>query len=218
MKNARGFFGQLLHPIWHLFLNGLFAILPITVTLGLLNLSTRMILEWLRPLQELLVRHLPNLMKAIPYAEVAIVIVALVLLGSLLNLFLMRSVVHTIEELVVRIPLIRPIYSGVKQLVTAFSIQDKMTFKRVVVVEFPRPGIYSLGFLTSELPAEIAPDTKQKFFSVFIPTTPNPTSGFFVMVQESDLRMTTLTRQEAMAMIISGGIIQPDRFDSSEAE
>lgn len=97
--------------------------------------------------------------------------------------------------------------------VQAFSIQDKITFKQVVLVEFPRPGIHSVGFLTSELAPELTLNNPQKCYGVFIPTTPNPTSGFFVVVPESDMHIVDLTRQEAMAMIISGGIIQPERLN-----
>ena len=119
---------------------------------------------------------------------------------------------YQFEEILFKVPLVRPIYSGIKQLIHAFSIQDKITFKKVVLVEFPRTGIYSLGFLTSELPVSIAPTTETKFYNVFIPTTPNPTSGYFIILSEKDFKEVDLTRQEAMAMIISGGIIQPERL------
>ncbi len=93
---------------------------------------------------------------------------------------------------------------------------EQLKGKKVVLVEFPRQQIYSLGFLTSELQPEIAPNKKQKFFNIFIPTAPNPTSGYFVIAPEEDLIIVDLTRQEAMAMIISGGIIQPERFTKKD--
>ena len=99
-----------------------------------------------------------------------------------------------------------------KKLVQAFSVQDKISFKQVVLVEFPRLGIYSLGLLTSELRQDLAPDKDKKFFNIFIPTTPNPTSGYFVILPQDQVTIIDITRQEAMAMIISGGIIQPERF------
>jgi uncharacterized membrane protein len=102
------------------------------------------------------------------------------------------------------------VYSGIKKLVDAFSFQDKVSFSKVVMVEFPRTGIYSIGFLANELDEKISPDTSKKYYSIFIPTTPNPTSGFLVLLPEDQITIINITRQEAMAMIISGGIIQPD--------
>ena len=77
-------------------------------------------------------------------------------------------------------------------------------------VEFPRSGIFSLGFLANQVDEKIAPDTEKKYFSIFIPTTPNPTSGFLIVVPEDQITIIEISRQEAMAMIISGGIIQPE--------
>jgi uncharacterized membrane protein len=99
--------------------------------------------------------------------------------------------------------------------VNALSAQDGFTFKHVVLVEFPRVGIYSLGFVMSEFPEQISPksiDKKKRFFSVYIPTTPNPTTGFFVICPEDQFKIVDLTKQEAMALIVSGGILQPERF------
>ncbi len=125
-------------------------------------------------------------------------------------MFLLRPIIHAIENLFSRIPLIRPVYSGIKKLVDAFSFQDKVSFSKVVRVEFPRSGIYSLGFLANQVDEKIAPDAQTKYFSIFIPTTPNPTSGFLIIVPEEQITIIDISRQEAMAMIISGGIIQPD--------
>ena len=195
--------------IWSLFLNGFFTILPITLTVVLFHVFIKLITSWLKPLHQF-VEQTP--LEHIPYAEVILVIVLIFAIGTILKLVLLRSLVHAFEQLLFKLPLIRPVYSGIKQLVTAFSIQDKITFKKVILVEFPRTGLYSLGFLTSELPAELSPQQGKTFFNVFIPTTPNPTSGYFIMAPESDIHVIDITRQEAMAMVISGGIIQPERF------
>ena len=133
-------------------------------------------------------------------------------IGVVIRALFLKRFVLQFEEILFKVPLVRPIYSGIKQLIHAFSIQDKITFKKVILVEFPRPGLYSLGFLTSELPSSIAPTPNEKFYNIFIPTTPNPTSGFFVILSEKEFKEVDLTRQEAMAMIISGGIIQPERL------
>lgn len=197
------------------FLNGLIIILPFTLTVGLFMLSCKILIAWLRPAQELL-EHPIYFIANVPYKailnQIFLIILGLFLIGALVRLLLLEPLVHSFERLLFRIPLVRPVYSGIKQLVKAFSIQDQMTFKKVVLVEFPRKGIYSLGFLTSGLPASIAPESNEQFYNIFIPTTPNPTSGYFVILSEQDFKEIDLSRQEAMAMIISGGIIQPDRF------
>jgi uncharacterized membrane protein len=202
-------FKGFLHRIWTVFLSGLFTILPLTVTIGLFNFSFKLVLNWLAPVQRF-IQNTP--IGKIPYAEIFLVALIIFCVGVVMKVFVLRSLVHALEDVIFQIPLIRPVYSGIKQLVSAFGTQDKLSFKHVVVVEFPRTGVYSLGFMTSELPGEIAPHQNEKFYNVFIPTTPNPTTGFLVLLPEKDITIINLTRQEAMAMIISGGIIQPERF------
>jgi uncharacterized membrane protein len=210
MKNS--FIKTLRHGISlisSLFLSGLFAILPLAITVGLFYTMFNFIMRWIEPLHNTIV---PEVLRDVRYSEFIFVLIFILALGALLRFFLARSIVHAFEKLLSKIPLIRPIYSGLKQLTSAFSMQDKQSFKQVVLVEFPRKGVYSIGFLTSEFHQTLSPDKSIKFFNVFIPTTPNPTSGFFIVVPEAELITSELTRQEAMTLVISGGIIQPERF------
>ena len=212
--NKKNLLGQIVFYLRKFFLNGLIAILPITLTIALFNISFRLIANWLTPLttftQETFLRY-------IPYAEIILAIIIICFIGTLYNFFVLRSLIDSVEKLLFQIPLIRSVYSGIRQLVRAFSVtDDTIGFKKVVLIQFPRKGIYSLGFLTSELQPEIAPNTEQKFFNIFIPTAPNPTSGYFVIAPEEDIIMVDLTQQEAMGMIISGGIIQPEQFTKKD--
>lgn len=220
MKNNQTLLQMISHYIFRAFINGLLTILPFTLTIGLFMLSFRLIINWLRPIQEF-IEHPIIFLTTIPYKAITnqlfLLLLGLFLIGVVIRTLLLRRFVHRIESLIFKIPLIRPVYSGIKQLVHAFSVQDKVTFKKVVLVQFPRQGIYSLGFLTSELPHSIAPEQSKKFFNIFIPTTPNPTSGYFVIISEQNFTTIDLTRQEAMAMIISGGIIQPERLVQKDA-
>ncbi len=193
------------------FLNGLFTILPIILTFGIFAITLRLLQSWLKPISKIQ----PAFLQCIPYSEIILAIIIIFLIGTILKIFVLRSLIHWIEGLFAKIPLVRPIYMGIKHLVQAFSSQDKITFKKIVLIEFPRKGLFSIGFLTSELVTELSPDKEKKFFNVFVPTTPNPTSGHFVIIPEDQISVTNLSRQEAMAMIISGGIIQPDRFLNS---
>lgn len=194
--------------VWSLFLSGLLAILPLTLTIAIFNITFRLVKGWLTPIQKL---NLP-ILRAIPHYEIILVILFILGVGAILQIFILRSLINYAEAFIMRIPLVRPIYGGIKQLVNAFSSQDKVTFKQVVMLEFPIEGVYSVGFLTGEMPQALTPHTAIKYFNVFVPTTPNPTTGYFVLVPENKIHVTQLNRQEAMALIISGGIICPDRF------
>lgn len=201
-------FMRFMRTVWSLFLSGLFAILPITLTIAVFNITFKLVKGWLYPLQKL---RIP-LISRIPHYEIILVILVILAIGAILQIFVLRSLINYVETLILRIPLVRPVYGGVKQLVDAFSSQDKVTFKQVVMLEFPIEGVYSIGFLTGEMPQALTPNTTIKYYNVFIPTTPNPTTGYFVLVPENKIKVTQLNRQEAMALIISGGIICPDRF------
>jgi uncharacterized membrane protein len=190
------------------FLNGLFALLPLTITLGLITFILQLITKWLTPFKAFIQNYLGI---TFPYIEVLLLVALIFFVGTVLKIFLLRTIALSLENLIARIPIIRPVYNGIKQLVHALNFKDETSFKKVVLIEFPRKGSYSLGFITSELSPTIMPIKKDRHYNVFIPTTPNPTSGFFVIIAESELEIIDITRQEAMTMIISGGIIQPKR-------
>ena len=140
------------------------------------------------------------------------VICFIFLIGIILKIFILQPLLHFIEKLFKKIPLIRTIYTGIKQLINALAAKDQSNFKRVVLIEFPRPEIFSLGFLTSQVPQETSPNKAITYFNVYIPHTPNPTTGYFVMVPKEQIIEVALTQQEAMSLIISGGILQPERY------
>jgi len=204
----RSLFFRLFGALWSLFLNGLVMLMPIMLTIAIFHISFKLVKGWLEPLQQ----FRPQFLKDIPYSEILIIIAVIFLVGMVLKIIVLRSIVHAVEDVIAKIPLVRPVYSGIKQLVQAFSAQNKVSFKKVILIEFPRKDIYSIGFLTSEIPHQITPNTQDKFFSIFVPTTPNPTSGYFIIVSEKQITVIDLSHQEAMALIISGGIIQPERF------
>lgn len=178
-KKKRNPLTRLMYYFWTLFLTGLFVILPITITIALFTLTFRLIIGWLDPLKTFTQF---TFLQAIPYPEVILAIIIIFLAGTVYNIFILRTIIHAIEDLLIKIPLIRPVYSGIKKLVQALSIQDKMTFKKVVFVEFPRPGIFSLGFLTSELRPEIAPDQKTQIRKCFYSNNAKPNKRLFCYI------------------------------------
>jgi uncharacterized membrane protein len=154
----------------------------------------------------------PYYLQRIPQSEIILVILFIFIVGIVFKSFFLQSFLNFLEALFSRIPLVNQVYYGIKQLVQAFTRQDKLSFQRVVIIEFPREKMYSIGFLTSEVPPELAPAKEKKYYKIFIPTTPNPTTGFLIAATEDDFKPVDLSKQEAMSLIISGGIVQPERF------
>lgn len=201
-------FTHFLQIIRSIFLNGLFTILPFTLTIALFTFSYRAINNWLTPIYHLE----PPYLQSIPGSQIIVVLTVIFLVGLFIKLFFLEPLIHFLESIFFKIPLMKQVYGGIKQLVHAFNIQDELAFKKIVMVPFPTAQSYCIGFLTSEMPPQVTHFTSERYFNIFIPTTPNPTSGFLVQIAEKDIVVINLTRQEAMSLIISGGIIQPERF------
>jgi uncharacterized membrane protein len=115
------------------------------------------------------------------------------------------------ETLVMKIPLVKSIYSASKQVVDSISMPSNSAFKAVVLVEWPKPGMYAVGFLTGNM----AGPKGNNLYKVFIPTTPNPTSGFLNLLSPEDVIITTMKTEDAFKMIMSGGIISPESFEEA---
>ena len=201
---------QIFYLVWSLFLKGFLALLPITLTIGLLTFTFKKLKGWLHPIYQME----PAFLKAIPFSEFLLTFCVILAMGFILNFFILQSFWDSFESLVNKIPIVRPVYSGIKQLVQALNPDDQSSFKQVVLIEFPKKGTYTVGFVTSEFGTHLSPDQTQAYFTVFVPTTPNPTSGFFLVVNKTEAHILNISRQEAMTMIISGGTIQPPQVNS----
>lgn len=208
-SRLQGYLYAFVNLIWSLFLQGLLTVLPIILTLALFNVSFKFLKGWLEPIR----RVCPPDFACIPHAEILLAIIIIFLIGTIIKVFMLRSLVHAIENVLFRVPIIRTVYRGIRQLVMAFNPEDNITFKEVVFIEFPRLGMYSLGFITSDLPKDLAPHEEDLYVTIFIPTTPMPTTGYFIIAKRKDLMHAPLTHQEAIALIISGGIIKPERYN-----
>ena len=141
-----------------------------------------------------------------PMVAVALLLVLLYAVGVLVRRVVGKKLVLAGEALLMRIPLVRPIYSIAKQIVQAVSVPDRAAFKAVVLCHFPHPRMWAIGFLTGT----IADQTGRKFCKVFIPTTPNPTTGFYQLSDAEELLLTDLAVDTAFKMLVSGGIISPE--------
>lgn len=190
----------------HLFITGFIFLLPLAITFSLFSFFFGVIKRWLIPIRKL---HIP-LLEMIPQHEILLLIFFIFIIGITLKAFFADPLIQIVEELINKVPVVRTVYLGTKKLTHAFTGHDQASFKKVVIVEYPRQGIYSLGFLTKEIPPEI---TTKNLIGVYIPHTPNPASGNFIMVPKDSIFETDLTRHEATGLIISGGIVQPNRFE-----
>jgi len=132
------------------------------------------------------------------------------LVGLLTRYYLGKELIRWVDDALLRVPLLNKIYGAIKQVNDAFSFGSKTSFKTVALVEFPRAGIYSIGFITSEQHQEVQVKTKEKVVCVFIPTTPNPTSGFLVLVPEQQVTKLEMSVADGIKYIISLGSIAPE--------
>jgi len=199
---------QTMNSIKNMFFQGLIFIMPIAITFALLKFCFNLLKGWLLPLKYLYIPFLSD----IPHFEIIIGFCLILFIGFASRVLFLKPLLFTIEYILAQAPFVSSIYSGVKQLTKAFTAQDELSFQSVVFAEFPRKGAFSIGFLTGEVAPEVNPDPTRKYYHIYIPNTPNPTTGHFIMLPETDFHKVNLSRHEAMTLVLSGGIIQPAKY------
>ena len=182
------------------FITGVVVLIPIGFTLYLtkfiIGISSKIIPQNLNPNN-----YLPY---AIPGIEIFISIVLITIVGGLSLSFLGKRVLKLIDDLFKRIPFLRTIYTAILQMTETFSNKENDK-KSVVLVEYPRKGVWAVGFATKENKGEMAKKTNQNLINVFVPTTPNPTSGFLLMFPVDDVIHLNMSFEEASKFIVSAG-------------
>ena len=143
----------------------------------------------------------------IPGLGLIISFVLLVFLGIIASNFIGNSVIKAGERLLARVPVVSPVYNALKQIVTTVAQQKDRAFRDVCLLEYPRKGLYAIGFVTADLTGAPADKLPDGYVCVFVPTTPNPTSGFLLFVKETDIEILDMTPEEGAKMIISGGMV-----------
>lgn len=205
-------------------ISGILLLMPFGITL----LVMRWLFGWVAGLVRPIITHLLNLLSQNPVINslpdslttsfvivfTIIVLLAIVyFIGEIGQRVLGKKMLEVTEIVVQRIPLVRSIYSATKQVIQAISMPNKAALKSVVLVDFPRPGLKAVGFLTGYIQG---PDGR-KLCKIFIPTSPNPTTGFFEITTAEEITETTLTIEEAFKMIISGGIVSPNILNAASS-
>jgi uncharacterized membrane protein len=152
----------------------------------------------------------------IPGLGLILTIVLVFVVGLLTRNFVGRKMVHLGERIVDRIPIARIIYIGVKQLLEALFVQKTKAFDKAALIEYPRRGVYAIGFITGESKGEVQNMTPKNMINVFVPTTPNPTSGFYILIPDNELIVLSMSVEDAFKLIVSGGIISPAEAKNSQ--
>ena len=206
-------FKNLKRRLRNIFITGILITVPVAFTLFILNflfkLLDNLVVPWFIKTLIEFGTPLPENFR-LPGLGLILIVLLIFVIGVLTKSFLGGKLVQLGEMIVDRIPVVRSIYTGAKQVVTTIAEADTKAFRKVVLVEFPRKGIYSVGFITGTTEGEVQELTDAKLVNVFVPTTPNPTSGFLVFVANEDIIELTMTVEEGIKFIISVGIVTPE--------
>ncbi len=207
------------------FITGLVLLLPLGVTIFVINLLLVNVGE---PTVVLIFENVLNLdppkkssfnWYVFSLLSTLIVVFLITLLGIASRYFLGRYVITLFERIIDALPFVNAVYRVVKQIVDTFSKQQKAVFQKVVLVEYPRRGAYALGFLTSNAKGEVQSITEGDVVNIFVPTTPNPTSGFLLMIPAPEVKELRMSIGDGMKLIISGGaVVPPYSVDDEQAE
>ncbi len=191
------------------FFAGILVIAPISITFYLAWLFIGFVDSKVTPLIPVKYNPETYLPFALPGLGLLILVLALMLVGALMAGFMGRLWTRLSERTLARMPVIRNIYSALKQVFETVLADHSAAFREAVLVEYPRRGMWAIAFITGRTEGEVQNITEEECINIFLPTTPNPTSGFLLFVPKKDLIPLSMTVEEAIKMVISGGIITP---------
>ena len=190
------------------FVAGLLVWLPLVATYVVLAFSIRLIDRTLLLLPP---HYRPEALIGfeIPGLGVILTMVLVILTGLVVANFFGRSLVSAWESVLSRIPLVRTVYGAVKQITVSLFADASQSFREVVLIEYPRKGIWALAFVTGDTPSKFKKLVDHDLINLYVPTTPNPTSGVFVMVPKSDVKRLDIPVEIGLKMILSAGVVNP---------
>ncbi|MBM4138800.1 MAG: DUF502 domain-containing protein [Nitrospira sp.] len=186
------------------FLTGLLVVIPIWGTVLILK-TLFVTMDGI--LGDILARWAPN--HYVPGIGIALLIILIFSMGVLTANFMGRAIVKIWEDWVNRLPLVRGIYSTIKSMMDILSFSDRESYRRVVLIQFPKNGHYCFAFVTGVTKSESSVLGQEPLIHVYVPTSPNPTSGYFLLVPEREVTSVDISVDEAMKLIVSGGLYSP---------
>ncbi|MEE8408252.1 MAG: DUF502 domain-containing protein [Myxococcota bacterium] len=206
------------------FITGLLIVLPVLVTIFLIQIVLGQIDKAITPMVLKLIPIIGLGRWAetawvdylAPLVSIALSLLFIYLLGLIGENVIGRQLLKWIDKLLMQVPVVRGIYSATRQFLDTFSREGR-AFNRVVLVEYPRKGLWTMALMTADTKGEVQYRTEQQIVSVFVPTTPNPTSGWLLFVPEEDVIELEMSVDEAFKMIISGGVLTPEFTPDSAA-
>jgi len=187
-------------------ISGILVLIPLAITLFFLNILLASLTSFVRPLLDQFLGKIPQY--AVTLIALFVTTLIIYFTGLVTNYVIGRRMIQLGERLLMKMPIIKSIYSASKQVVDTFSSTTKAAFKAVALVEFPRKGCLALGFVTG---AMTNPDGKL-MYRVFIATTPNPTTGFLLILPAEEVQFTDISVEEGVKMIVSGGVLSPESY------
>lgn len=206
-----------LHPFraWlqRSFVTGIVVVTPLTVTLFLILWFARTVDNLVKPIVP---EDLQKMVFFAPGIGILIVLILLLVVGAVTANFVGRAIVRAGDALVQRVPYVRTVYGALKQVVQTLTNRDEPSFKQVALMEFPRPGVWTLVFITGDPSGEIRNNLPEGYVTVLLSTAPNPASGFMMFVHRSQLRMLDVPVEQAAKFVLSLGILQPDDGAASD--
>ena len=199
------------------FLTGLVVLTPVLVTVWVVKFVLAQISGTVNPLVLRGIRLIGSgewletawLNFLSPIISVLLAVIMIYVLGALAGNVLGRQLIQNLEKLLMQIPVVRGIYSATRQFLETFSGDKTKAFSKVVLFQYPREGLWTVGLLTSDTKGEVRQKSGRDMVSVFVPTTPNPTSGWLIFVPVEDIQELEMSVDDAFKMIISGGVLTP---------
>ncbi len=192
------------------FLTGLLVVVPLYLSYYVLSIIVRS-MDSMLTLLPVSMRPDTYLPFHVPGLGIIFTVGAIFLIGLLATNFLGKSVLTLAEKGMSKVPVVRMVYNATKQFMETFFSQEHQGFKKVVLIEFPRKGLWSMGFMTSRVNGEIKHKTaSESSVCVFVPTTPNPTSGYFAVIPEKDVICLDMKVEDAFKVIMTGGMVIPN--------
>jgi uncharacterized membrane protein len=191
--------------------SGLLVLIPLAITLFILNVFFSSLTAFVRPLLRPILGGMPEIVLTLVALSCTVFLVYLV--GLVATHIIGRRIIQVGEDLLLRLPLVRSVYAASKQVVDTFSSSTKAAFQAVVLVEFPHKDSLALGFVTGTI---LNPEGKL-LYRVFVATTPNPTSGFLLLLPQEDIRFTDVSVEDGVKMIVSGGMLAPKSYQIKAA-
>ena len=201
------------------FLTGIVVAAPVSITIYLTWTFINWVDGWVKPLIPSVYNPDTYLPFSVPGVGLVFAIIMLTLLGFLTANIVGRSIVSYGEGLLARMPLVRNLYSGLKQIFQTALSESSRSFNSAGLIEYPRKGLWAIVFIATEAKGEIRSQLEHAdpdMVSVFLPTTPNPTSGFLLFVPRADIRILDMTVEEAAKLVISAGLVTPEFLENTD--